>query len=89
MRSFSLFAVAVWSASLAACAHEPGPSTVWSTEGSTLVRTGEVTVVNEARLTVRLEDGELQIYPVAPGAIFRVGDHVKLISHRGEVTITH
>lgn len=89
MRSLSLFALALLSATLAACAHEPDRSLVSSTEGSTLVRTGEVTAVNETQITVRLQRGELRTYQAEPGATFRVGDRVKLVSHKGEVRITH
>jgi hypothetical protein len=88
MRNFLLFLLALLSVALAACASEPGPPTVWSTEGSTLVRAGEVTAVNDAQLTVRLQDGELRAYPVEAGVSFRVGDRVKLISHKGETRIT-
>ena len=89
MRSLSLFALLLWSATLAACAHDPESATVSSTEGSTLVRAGEVTAVNETQLTVRLQEGELRVYQIEPGAIFRVGDRVKLVSHKGETRITH
>jgi len=87
MRSFPIFVLALLSATMAACAHDPDRATVSSTEGSTLVRTGEVTAVNESQLTVRLEDGELRVFQ-SPG-LFHVGDHVKVSSHKGEVRITH
>ena len=89
MRSISLLALALLSVALAACAHDPERSFVSSTEGSTLVRTGEVTAVNETQVTVRLQEGELKTYQVEPDATFRVGDRVKLVSHKGVVGVTH
>lgn len=149
MRSFPLFTLALLTAMLAACANESSRPTVWSTEGSTLVRTGEVTAVHEVtvnsvqgpgvgavvgavlgglignsvgggdgrtlatvggaiaggiaghqieeaksrktvtQLTVRFQNGEVRVYHVEPGEAFRVGDQVKLVSHKGEARITH
>lgn len=89
MRNASLFALALLSVVLAACAHDADRSFVSSTEGSTLVRTGEVTAVNETQVTVRLQEGELKTYPVEPDVTFRVGDRVKLVSRKGEVRVTH
>lgn len=89
MRSFTFFVLALLTTTLAACANDPGRHTVSSTEGSTLVQTGEVTAVNETHLTIRLQNGELRVYAVGTGEVFRIGDRVRLISHKGETRITH
>jgi outer membrane lipoprotein SlyB len=41
------------------------------------------------KLTVRHENGDVNIYDAEPGATFRVGDAVKIITQRGNVKITH
>lgn len=41
------------------------------------------------RLTVRFESGDVRTYDIEPGAAFRVGEQVKVITTAGKVRVTH
>ncbi|HZW13517.1 MAG TPA: glycine zipper 2TM domain-containing protein [Noviherbaspirillum sp.] len=44
---------------------------------------------SKTEVTVRLDSGEIQTLSVEPGAIFRIGDTVKVTTSGGVMTVTH
>lgn len=84
---------------LPACMAVDPPSPLSSTQGTTLVETGEVIAIaplsaqprieaSQTRLTVRLATGEVRSYTVDAAAGFRIGDRVGVSSNRGKVGIS-
>ena len=44
---------------------------------------------SRTEVTVRLDGGEIQTFSVEPGAIFRIGDTVKVTTSGGVATVSH
>lgn len=87
---------------LAGCAvQQASPPLISSTQGTTLVRSGQVTSVgdvataaasletrNTRRITVRFDDGDTRTYEVAAEETIRVGETVKVVINNSKVRIT-
>ena len=62
---------------------------VSSTQGSVLVRSGQVTEAHGIVLTVRFHNGDVRTYQIKPDEAFRAGDKVMITTGAGGTRITH
>jgi hypothetical protein len=90
--------LAAGSLALAGCATQHAGELVSSTEGSTLVRSGQVTQVSELAspgaatpttvVTIRFAEGDERTYEVAARDAPQVGDRVRLTSNKDGTRIS-
>jgi len=74
---------------IAGCVAQQWPM-VSSTEGTTLVETGQVIAVRDlTEISIRFSDGGVRTYQVRPDESFHVGDQVKVITNRGNTRLSY